>query len=126
MESNARMITPEVLLRFMLYTSPTRTNAIPVTSDMWVDRQMAFGNAYDPGTNHQFKVINQSGETKNYVVAMLPLIRRVTDPRRPGKQTVHVTICFAKASDYPRFRPVDQLTPNEIRRSMMYLTQCIS
>ena len=84
---------------------------------------MAFSDQYNPGSRHRFTTVSSRGETKHYVVAMLPLIRRVADPRRAGKETVHVTICFAKAEDYPRFRPVDELTLNEIRGAIMCMDQ---
>ena len=123
MESNATMLKAEAQLRFMLYTSPKRANVIPISGDIWADRKMALGNHYAPGTEHRFTALRGKCESTAYVVAMLPLVRRVAHPNQMGNTILHVTIYLALAEDWPNFTPVDQLTPAEIRQAMLCLEE---
>ena len=115
------MLKAEALLRFARYTSPDRKRATPMGTDCWVDRETALSPHFAPGTQHQLTFLEGDNESGQYVVAMLPLIRRIADPRGTGSTVVHVTVYLARAEELSLFESVEHLTLPAIREAMICL-----
>lgn len=123
MKSNVMMLKAEALLRFALYTSPDRKHAVPIGKDSWVDRETALGQQFAVGTEHEITSFEEHHESGRYIVAMLPLIRRVAHPRGTNTSVVHVTVYLAKADELPLFERIEQLTLPAIREAMLCLDE---
>ncbi|MBC8151724.1 MAG: hypothetical protein H7Z72_02320 [Bacteroidetes bacterium] len=123
MKGNATMLKAEALLRFVCYTSPDRKCAAVMGDDCWVDKQTALGSKFALNTEHDLTFLLGDRESSRYTVAMLPLIRRVVDPRGSGNPVVHVTIYLARTAELALFASVEELTLTDVRNSMLRLDE---
>lgn len=117
------MLKAEALLRFMCYTSLDRKCAAVMGDDCWVDKRTALGSKFALNTEHDVTFLHQDYESGRYTVAMLPLIRRVVDPRGSGNPVVHVTVYLAKTEELALFASVEDLTLTDVRESMLCLDE---
>ncbi len=106
MESNTTLLTPQVLVRFKLYTDSNRTAARSIGAPVWMDAQTVFGPGFDYGSAHEFTFLEQGGQPSRYMVAMPPFVRTIDRPGHCNDLDILVTIYLAPATHWPLFEPL--------------------
>ncbi|MBO0947502.1 hypothetical protein [Fibrella forsythiae] len=87
MESNVRMLQPEVLLRTMRYLTADRSQAEPLSPTYWTDAEDAYG--YAQGNRQQITFYDRPELNGEYVVCDPPLLGSQSRQTKTG-ETVQV------------------------------------
>ncbi|MFD2933450.1 hypothetical protein [Spirosoma flavum] len=105
-ETEVGSISPQALIRYMLYTDVNRRRATQVGSDAWVDLTTILGNKYDYGTKHEIMFSEIDDEPNQYIVAMIPYIRQVPHPEKEDELIPLRFVYLASAALWPFFDPI--------------------
>ena len=117
MQSNARQLKPEVLVRLMYCATPHAEKAIRIGSDIWMDADTAFGEKFDYGTRHDLTFDDEAFASGTYIVAMLPFLSQVAHPHEEGKKVPLLIVYLTSLDLWPQFEKpsttdlADQLSP---------------
>lgn len=106
MDNNARLLKPEVLLRFVCYTSLDPKEAIHIKPDIWTDRESALGGDYRYGTEFRVTSFQNPDYSGHYVVVSPPAVRQVPHPKDDGRTVPLVTVCIARKEVWPQLEPL--------------------
>ncbi|MEZ0540628.1 hypothetical protein [Fibrella arboris] len=118
MDNNARILKPEVLLRFVCYTSLDPKEAIHIKPDIWTDRESALGGDYRYGAEFRVTSFGNPEHSGHYVVVSPPTIRQIPHPEHSRRTVPLVTICIARKEIWPQLEP---LAVNGLNRSILSL-----
>jgi hypothetical protein len=99
-ESNAFLLTPEVLLRLMLYTDQTRQTVTQFAPAAWVNFDTAFGPDFQVGTEHRVSMVNENGKLTSYkvVVDKPPFLEQMPHPDKRDMNAPTVTLYLMPAA----------------------------
>ncbi|MBC3786346.1 hypothetical protein [Spirosoma utsteinense] len=105
-------ISPQALVRFMLYTDADRQSAQRIGAAIWMDFDTLFGPAYACGTEHELIFPEIDNAMHRYVVAMPPYGRKIPHPNGSDRQVLLVTLYLARLERYSLFPDItsDNLT----------------
>lgn len=84
MESNVRMLQPEVYLHTRRYLTADRSQSEPLGPPHWVDADRAY--RFAQGDRFRFRFYEEPGLTGHYVVVDPPLLG--TEPRTTDEGTI--------------------------------------
>ena len=87
LKGNATLPTPEVLLRFILYSDSSCQAVTQLAPDAWVDFNTAFGPKFQAGTEHKVSLVNPDRKLISYkvVVAKAPVLEQKPNPEETGE-----------------------------------------
>ncbi|MVM33810.1 hypothetical protein GO755_27480 [Spirosoma sp. HMF4905] len=104
-EGNATLLTPQVLLRLMLYTDTSQRSATQFAPDAWVDFDTAFGPTFQVGTEHQMAIVNEDRKSIPYrvVVVKAPLLEQTPHPDESGDMVPMATLYLMPAAQAAPF-----------------------
>ena len=107
MNNQSTGMAAQGLLRFMLYTDVNRRRATQVGTDIWVNREIVFGDTYSYGTEHELCFDELDSKPALYVVAMIPHLKQIAHPIGTDNLTPLQTVYLTTATLWPFFEPVD-------------------
>ncbi|GAB3539427.1 hypothetical protein [Spirosoma fluminis] len=106
MNSDVDFLKAEGLIRFMLYTDINRRRATQLGPDIWTDYETVYGGRYSYKSRLELCFLDINPKPKTYVVAMLPYIRHIEHPDRPGVEVPIRTVYLVSETLWPFFEPV--------------------
>lgn len=118
MDSNARILKPEVLLRFVCYTSLDPKEAIYIKPDIWADSATALGGDYRYGAEFRVTSFENPAYSGTYVVVSPPAVRQILHPKDNNRTVPLVTVCIARKEVWPQLEP---LAINGLAKSILSL-----
>ncbi|GAB2538069.1 hypothetical protein [Spirosoma aerophilum] len=98
--SNASLLTPEVLLRLMLYTDQSRQTVTQFAPAAWINFDTAFGPDFQMGTEHRVSMVNENGKFTSYrvVVDKPPFLEHMPHPDKKEVYTPTLTLYLVPAA----------------------------
>jgi hypothetical protein len=106
MDNNARLLKPEVLLRFVCYTSLDPKEAIHIKPDIWADKESALGGDYSYGAEFKVTSLVNPDYSGHYVVVSPPAVRQIPHPKGNNRTIPLVTVCIARKEAWPQLEPL--------------------
>ncbi|MBO0950385.1 hypothetical protein [Fibrella forsythiae] len=118
MDNNARILKPEVLLRFVCYTSLDPKEAIHIKPDIWANRESALGGDYRYGAEFRVTSLYDPAYSGHYVVVSPPAVRQIPHPKDDTRTVPLVTVYVARKEIWPQLEP---LAINGLGKSILSL-----
>ncbi|GAB3546340.1 hypothetical protein [Spirosoma fluminis] len=106
MNDNVNFLEPQGLVRFMLYTDINRRRATQLGPDIWADYETVYGDRYSYKSRLELCFLDIDSNPKVYIVAMLPLVRHIEHPNKPGMQVPIRIVYLTSEPLWPFFEPI--------------------